>query len=86
MKYKIKNYLTMIQSSMIFSTISFYYECCKLGRKEGVSWETTQNQGDSSFPDTCHVFVCMTTNREILALLMMKTFYLFNFKLNLSMY
>ena len=43
---------------MIFSTIAFCYEYCKLGGKEreGVGWEATQNQGYfRSFPDTCHV-------------------------------
>ena len=43
----------MIQTSMIFSTIAFYYEYCKSGRRKGVGWEATLNQGDSpSFPDT----------------------------------
>ena len=36
----------MIQSSMIFCTIAFYYECCKSGRKKEESeWEATLNQG-----------------------------------------
>ena len=49
MKHNIKIYKTMIQSSMIFSTFAFYYECCKSGGKgrEGVGWEATLNQGDS---------------------------------------
>ena len=50
MKHNIKNYKTMIQLSMIFSTIAFYYGCCKPGRKkgrEGVGWKATLNQGDS---------------------------------------
>ena len=34
MKHNIKVYKTMIQLSIIFSTIAFYYECCKSGRKE----------------------------------------------------
>ena len=32
-KHNIKIYKTMIQLSMIFSIIAFYYECCKWGRK-----------------------------------------------------
>ena len=44
---------------MIFSTIAYYWECCKLGRKKGEKeWEATLNLREfSSFPDTCHV--CM---------------------------
>ena len=56
MKHTIKIYNTTIQLSMIFSTIVFYYECCKSGEKkgrEGVGWEATLNQGGfPSFPDT----------------------------------
>ena len=59
MKHDIKIYKTMIQLSMILSTIAFYYECCKSGRKrggKGVGWKATLNQGESSsFPGTCHV-------------------------------
>ena len=47
MKHNIKIYKTMIQLSMISSTIAFYYEFCKSGRKKGVGWEATLNQGDS---------------------------------------
>ena len=47
----------MIQLSIIFSKIAFYYECCKSEKKERErEREATLNQGDSpSFPDTCHV-------------------------------
>ena len=59
MKRNIKNYKTMIQLSITFRAIAFYYECCKSGRKkarEGVEWEATLNQGDSpTFSDTWHV-------------------------------
>ena len=51
MTHNIKIHGTMIPMSIIFSTIAFYYECCKSGRKKGVLWEATLNQGESpSFP------------------------------------
>ena len=54
----------MIQLRMVFSTIAFYCECCKSGRKKGreeVGREATLNQGESpSFPDTCHVWSALT--------------------------
>ena len=59
MKRNIKIYKIMIQLSMTFSTIAFYYKCCKSGRKkrDKVRWEATLNQGRCSlFLDTCHVF------------------------------
>ena len=57
MKHNIKIYKAIIQLSIIFSTIAFYYECCKSGRKKGErEWQATLNQGDSpSFPGSCHV-------------------------------
>ena len=59
MKHNIKSYETMLPLSRTFSSIVFYYECCKSGRKklrEGVGWEATLNQGGyRSIPDTCHV-------------------------------
>ena len=56
MKHNIKIYKTMIQLSIIFSTIAFYYECCISGRKERVRWKATLDLGDSpSFSDPCHV-------------------------------
>ena len=55
MKHNIKIYTTVIQLSIIFSTIVFYYENCKSGRRKGVEWEATLNQGDFlSFPYTYH--------------------------------
>ena len=44
MKHDIKIY-----KIRIFSTIAFYYECYKSGKKkgEGVGWEATLNQGQS---------------------------------------
>ena len=43
MKHNIKIYKTMIQLSMIFSTIAFYYECCKSERKNGErEWDGRQ--------------------------------------------
>ena len=63
MKHNIKIHKTMIQLSIIFSTIAFYYECCKSGRKRGER-EATLNQGDSpSFRDTCHVW-CPTLSEQ----------------------
>ena len=48
-----KIYKTMIQLSIIFSTIALYYYCSKSGIKKGLGWEAILNQGDSpSFPDT----------------------------------
>ena len=53
MKHNIKIYTTVIQLSIIFSTIVFYYENCKSGRRKGAEWEATLNQGDFfSFPYT----------------------------------
>ena len=56
-KHSIEIYKTVIQLSVIFSTIAFYYAVSQGGkRREGMEWEATLNQGDSpSFPDTCHV-------------------------------
>ena len=55
MKHNIKIYTTVIQLSIIFSTIVFYYENCKSGRRKGAEWEATLNQGDFlSFPYTYH--------------------------------
>ena len=56
-KTNIKIYKTMIQLSMIFSAIGFYYECCKSGRKErerGVGGNFKSGK-IPSFPGTCHV-------------------------------
>ena len=44
MKHEI--YGAMILLRVVFSTIVFYYECCK-SRRERVLWETTLNQGES---------------------------------------
>ena len=38
MKNKIEIYKTIIQLSMTFSPIAFYYECCKSGRIPLIPW------------------------------------------------
>ena len=50
----------MIPISIIFSTIAFYYECCKSGRKRerGSGVGVNSKSGKiPSFPDTRHVWV-----------------------------
>ena len=54
----IKIYKTMIQLSMIFSTIDYYMNALNHQgeKREGVRWEKTLNQAESpSLPNTCYV-------------------------------
>ena len=61
-----KIYKTLIQFSIIFSAVAFYYECCKSGRKKeerkGVGWEATLNQGESSHSLTLVMYGWWQTN------------------------
>ena len=48
----------MSQLRMVFSTIAFYCECCKSGRKRGErEWKATLNQGESPHSLTLVMYV-----------------------------
>ena len=71
----------MISSSIIFSTIAFYYECCKSWRKEreSVVGGNSKSGRTPSFPDTCQVWLIqllvLWTYSQISNVFLVKTCY-----------